>query len=381
MNSVSYKEEKIKEKNKELNINIIKLCGGNILFFNNETQVAKISSDIFGNIDVSSKKLINVSDPSNEQDAVTKKYLDVNLNEHIINKNNPHQVTKIQLGLNNVENIKNNIANIKPTQKDNLSLGYNIMSRWLDTTSKQEYLCVASTLNNSEWINLASQNNNIKDNFTSLVAPQRFDDSLLGYSVGSRWIDNKNKKIYVCLDAALNNSRWEIINNPPGESNFGVNITNIANSEGIYSGKLDSKLKFKSLVGGDNVKLNSTENDIIINSQNSRSFMMAHIPIDCSSLDFSTILYFPWLASEFSKYKNGKLIFQVDVYDRNLDILVYNSTDRVILGSQLDINNSGFYSFLIANPDSDARLEVQMKKSSEGGTDPRIFGIVLTYDT
>ena len=48
--------------------------------------------------------------------------------------------------------IKNNMnASVSPTNLDDTSIGYEIGSRWFDTTSDHEYICLDSTDNNAVW--------------------------------------------------------------------------------------------------------------------------------------------------------------------------------------------------------------------------------------
>ncbi len=49
-----------------------------------------------------------------------------------------------------------------------------------------------------------------KDNFKSAVPPTPADDSTLGYSVGSRWIDTASKLIYTLVDATPGTALWKL---------------------------------------------------------------------------------------------------------------------------------------------------------------------------
>jgi hypothetical protein len=101
-----------------------------------------------GVINCNSSKLSNVLDPTLQQDVSTKAYTDA----HITNTNNPHSVTKTQIGLGNVENIKNNLsAIINPTASDDSSLGYSIGSVWINTATYSIYTCTRSTVSSAIW--------------------------------------------------------------------------------------------------------------------------------------------------------------------------------------------------------------------------------------
>lgn len=345
---------------------------------------------------------------------MTANWLAVNDNtSHSHNKNNPHEITKEQIGLGNIINIKNNYnADGPPTDLDNKSKNYEVGSRWIDTVNKLEYLCFQCTESTATWLynNLSdnsfdnvltlvnnntnhsnNKNNphtitkeqiglglveNIKHNWEATANPQAYDDEFFGYSDGSMWVNKNNSKIFVCINSALNRAQWKEITNFP--DSFGINL---GNGQGVYSHKLDNKLYFKSIKGGRYIKVNTNNNELIVNASNSHSFLVCHVPIDVISDTYSNIFYFPWKHSEFSNYKNGKIIFHADVGNKSLSVQLYNKTEDSVLGVKATITSPGFYSFPVANPSGDSLLIIQVKKSINYGTDPRLYGIVLKYDS
>lgn len=71
---------------------------------------------------------------------------------HLANTSNPHSVTKAQVGLGNVENIKSNfIAVVAPTANDDSTLGYSIGSVWINTVTDKNYTCVDATSGSAVW--------------------------------------------------------------------------------------------------------------------------------------------------------------------------------------------------------------------------------------
>lgn len=71
---------------------------------------------------------------------------------HTNNLLNPHNVTKEQLGLSNVTNIKNNYnAIFDPINEDDDTKGYNIGSKWINTITNYGYVCVNNTTSNAVW--------------------------------------------------------------------------------------------------------------------------------------------------------------------------------------------------------------------------------------
>lgn len=67
------------------------------------------------------------------------------IDTHLEDTFNPHMVTKDQLGLGHVENIKNNISNINPTVDDDINSGYSVGSKWWNTFQRKEFVCVDPT--------------------------------------------------------------------------------------------------------------------------------------------------------------------------------------------------------------------------------------------
>lgn len=71
---------------------------------------------------------------------------------------NPHGVTKTQVGLSNVENVKVNLtATTAPTTANNTSQGYSVGSRWIDTVLKKEHVCLTATALTATWTETTQQ--------------------------------------------------------------------------------------------------------------------------------------------------------------------------------------------------------------------------------
>lgn len=71
---------------------------------------------------------------------------------HITNTDNPHSVNKTHIGLDNVQNIKNNlVGSTYPTTDDDRDSGYSVGSRWVDVDQNKEYVCVNATLTDAVW--------------------------------------------------------------------------------------------------------------------------------------------------------------------------------------------------------------------------------------
>jgi len=80
------------------------------------------------------------------------------IDSHIADTNNPHSVTKAQLGLSDVENVKNNYsATSGPTASDDSNLGYSIGSNWFDTTSDNAYVAMDVTSGAAIWFKITTK--------------------------------------------------------------------------------------------------------------------------------------------------------------------------------------------------------------------------------
>ena len=88
---------------------------------------------------------------------------------HIDSTSNPHNVTKDQVGLSNVNNIKDNLnASAAPTTSDDETEGYSIGSRWLDTANNKVYVALDVTTNNAIWANLTASGSGGSSTFLDL---------------------------------------------------------------------------------------------------------------------------------------------------------------------------------------------------------------------
>jgi Chaperone of endosialidase len=75
------------------------------------------------------------------------------IDSHIVSTSNPHSVTKTQVGLGNVENLQVNLTAIAdPTSSNDSGEGYTVGSRWINTTSDNEFVCVDATASSAVWV-------------------------------------------------------------------------------------------------------------------------------------------------------------------------------------------------------------------------------------
>lgn len=73
-------------------------------------------------------------------------------NNHVSSTSNPHNVTKTQIGLGNVENkLSNFSATTAPSATDDGGDGYSIGSFWVNLITQKVYVCVDATISNAKW--------------------------------------------------------------------------------------------------------------------------------------------------------------------------------------------------------------------------------------
>jgi hypothetical protein len=72
--------------------------------------------------------------------------------------NNPHAVTQTQVGLANVQNIKDNNAGVvDPTVTDDSSAGYAIGSRWINTAEDTAFVCTDASVGTATWVKITNE--------------------------------------------------------------------------------------------------------------------------------------------------------------------------------------------------------------------------------
>lgn len=77
---------------------------------------------------------------------------------HASATNNPHAVTKAQVGLSNVPDLKVNLAaGTAPTSTNDSSAGYSTGSRWIDDSAGREWVCVEATVGAAVWVETTTQ--------------------------------------------------------------------------------------------------------------------------------------------------------------------------------------------------------------------------------
>ena len=178
---------------------------------------------------------------------------------HSARTDNPHSVTKTQVGLSNVENLKVNlIATTNPLVSSDSSAGYAVGSRWINVTLDTEYVCVDASVGAAVWRRTDINNTtdivegtnlfytesrvsanssvaastahsartdnphsvtktqvglsnvaNLKVNLTATTNPTVNDDTTAGYEIGSRWFNTTLLQEYVLMSSTTGAAVWK----------------------------------------------------------------------------------------------------------------------------------------------------------------------------
>lgn len=140
---------------------------------NTDTHLGTVDA----NINMNTHKLTSLAVPSVNGDSVraTTKITETNLESAIDHKDltdDPHSVTKTQVGLSNVENLKVKLdATSAPTVNNDVDEGYTVGSRWVDVTNDKEYICLNNTDGAAVWTETTSVGGGL-DNIVEDVTPQ-----------------------------------------------------------------------------------------------------------------------------------------------------------------------------------------------------------------
>jgi len=106
-----------------------------------------------------------------------------------------------------VSTVNNYAAITAPGATDDSTLGYSPGSIWVDLVANNAYTCVDSTATLAIW-KQTNGGGGVLNNFTAVTNPTVTDDSSGGYSVGSVWINTAASQIFVATDVTLSNASW-----------------------------------------------------------------------------------------------------------------------------------------------------------------------------
>jgi hypothetical protein len=98
---------------------------------------------------------------------------------------------------------------VDPVVGDDSTGGYGVDSIWINTTAvpRRIFKCLNAAVGAAVWRQL-----NARNNLAAAVAPAITDDVALGYDVNSVWLDTTHNNAYVCLNPAAGAAVWRILN-------------------------------------------------------------------------------------------------------------------------------------------------------------------------
>lgn len=110
------------------------------------------------------------------------------------------------------------------------------------------------------------------------------------------------------------------------------------------------------------------------------AYQLANVELTATSTTFTTVALFAWDNSRYSSYTSGTLIYEAVIANRDLDLRLQDVTGAATLLSDLAVAASAFRTVTgFTNPGADARIALQIRKSANGGTNPRIHGVQFEF--
>lgn len=164
---------------------------------------------------------------------------------HRSRTDNPHSVTKAQVGLSTVENLKVNLLGLNdPTANDDVSSGYSIGSRWFNITGKKEFSCVDNSAGSAIWRECTVE---IKDASTALNST--WSSSKISGELSSKASSSHThiaSEITDFTSAVANNTNVSdntahrgLTDNPHNITKSHVGLSNVENKLNNFLGLLD----------------------------------------------------------------------------------------------------------------------------------------------
>lgn len=137
------------------------------------------------------------------------------INDHTGAVNNPHSVTKAQIGLSNVENLKINLnALVPPASTNDITESYSIGSRWIDTNTNKEYICLDATENAALWRNISFPNT--YDAIVDIAGTGDYTSIAAAFSAGAHAVYVR-KGLYIETADIILPDGGRLIGEAPGE--------------------------------------------------------------------------------------------------------------------------------------------------------------------
>lgn len=105
------------------------------------------------------------------------------------------------------------VATANPTIHDDRNDGYIVGTRWINTSTDEEFVCVDNTNTAALWKNTTSGGGGGNINVAT-ADPTSSDDSGDGYTVGTIWINTATNGVFIATSVVLTAAVWVRISNP-----------------------------------------------------------------------------------------------------------------------------------------------------------------------
>jgi hypothetical protein len=254
------------------------------------------------------------------------KYTHEQIDSHIISTSNPHNVTKEQLGLGNVINLKYNLTStINPTINDDINSNYSVGSRWINLSNDKEFVCLNAIPGSAIWKETTEINTISNIGITGVgIFKQK-----TGEDFEFKKINAKDNKISVTDDTS--NNKIDI-----GINEENINIQNLLGSPvGIVVGTTDTQILSNKTLGTD---LNANNNKIInlsnpINNMDATNKEYVDSIAQGFSVKDSVKVTTTIAGTLSSSFTNGQII----------DNVILNTNDRILIKNQINGIENGIY--------------------------------------
>ena len=153
---------------------------------------------------------------------------------------NPHSVTKAQVGLGDVENVKTNlVATTNPGASNDTNSGYGVGSVWVNTTTKLAYKCVNASAGAAEWVLTTLAVNDTTPSATTTYSSNKVVTELAtksntGHTHTTSNITDFTTAVSAHSDVSANNSHRINSSNPHAVTKAQVGLGDVTNIKSKY---------------------------------------------------------------------------------------------------------------------------------------------------